>query len=377
MSRCVVLLAVASSVSVVSQAQVSISANDLFNRVGLYYRAYANRYDPTDTSGSTAYTVPSGLIGSPGPDQFWDFSTGPTNKVFRFDYVDPAGLTEAADFPDAKVAEQMTDETDGEAKQYLFFTQVPGVGRTVYGFYAENPLFTPSNVFDPPIVDFPDTINYGMEWTTSMTYENTLNVGDPSDPEDPSGTFEVAQQITQSSSLKADAYGTILLPDKAGTFGPGLRITEDVTVDAAVDFGDGGFEHVETDYYRNLYWVMPGHGIVAQITSTQSSSPPPDHFTRAVAFIRLFESNMTNAPSGGGCTGPQAVTDLRIRISNSVILLTWSKAPCANQYKVEYSDDPANATSWKALGDPTANAFWQGENTAGGSERFYRVISLP
>src|SRR5262245_19469970 len=64
-----------------SEAQVKITLSDLFTKTNLYYRAYANRYDPSDVSGGTAYAVPAGLIGDAGPDQFWDFSTGPTNVV--------------------------------------------------------------------------------------------------------------------------------------------------------------------------------------------------------------------------------------------------------------------------------------------------------
>src|SRR5688500_6082557 len=54
-----------------AEAQVSISGKDLFTETSLDYRAYANRYDPQDITGGTAYTVPSDLIGSAGADQYW------------------------------------------------------------------------------------------------------------------------------------------------------------------------------------------------------------------------------------------------------------------------------------------------------------------
>lgn len=354
-----------------SSAQVVISKSDLFNQVGLYYRAHANHYNPLDISGGTAYIVPSGLIGDPGADKFWDFSTGPTDKVLRFDYLAPTSLSQAAEFPAATVAEQMTDERD-DSKQWLFFEQVPGVGRKVYGFYATNPFFTPSNVFVPPIVDFPETITFGQEWSTSTIYENTLSLTDP-DPEG-GGIFDLAQRTTLSSNFKVDAHGTIVLPDPLAAFGPGLRINEEVTIDVAIDFGEGQFEHVETDYTRNYYWVMPGYGIVAQLNSAQASSPPPANFSRAISFFRLFETNKKPSTGGGECTDPDPVSNFRIRVSNKLILLSWSKAACATQYRVEYATE--GLQTWTALGSPTENVFWQGENTTNGKARYYRVVSL-
>ena len=372
MKKLFLILVLVCCSAVPALSQVSISSGDMFNQIGLYYRAYANNYDPADPTGSTAFSVPSNLIGSAGPDQFWDFSSGPTNKVFRFDYV-AVGPAEEADFPGAKIAEQMADEADG-APQWLFFEQVPGEGRRVYGFYAENAFFTPQNVFNPPVVDFPDVISYGQEWTASTSYDSSLAVSDP-DPEE-GGIFDLGQRITQTSKFKADAYGTIVLPDTLGAFGPGLRINEEVTYDIAIDFGEGVYEHIETDFTRNYYWLMPGRGIVAQLNSTQASTPPPENFTRAVAFLRMFETNKDPTPSGGGCTDPQPVTDLRIRTSGNAILLTWTKAPCAAQYRVEYSTNPNGPSSWTALGNPIPGTVWQGENLAGGSMRFYRVVSL-
>jgi hypothetical protein len=348
-----------------AHGQVTITSADMFNQVGLYYRAYANDYDPLDTTGGTAYSVPSTLIGTVGTNQFWDFSTGPTNKIFRYDYISPTGLVQAADFPNAKIVEQQTDETTSE-QQWLFFEIIPGSGRRVYGFYADNPEFTPpSTVFDQPVVDFPDPIPYGWKWTASETYQTSLTFSD----------FVVPAEVTQSSDFTADASGTIVLPDQLGTFGQGLRISEEETISVSADLGEG-LQNVDTEYAHNYYWLMPNKGIVAQLNSTQSSSPPPANFTRATAFLRMFETNKKGTSTGGGCVDPQAVTDLRIRVSNGVILLSWSKAQCANQYTVEYTVDPGDSSSWKALGPPTAGTFWQGESLATGPTRFYRVVSL-
>src|SRR5205809_603838 len=78
-----------------ARAQVTIHLSDFFTETNLYFRAYCNRFDPSDTSGSTAYSVPSGLVGGIGGGQLWVFSKGPTNEVLRFDYVSPVGMAEA------------------------------------------------------------------------------------------------------------------------------------------------------------------------------------------------------------------------------------------------------------------------------------------
>jgi len=371
-----------------ARAQVTVKLSDFFTQTNLYFRAYCNRFDPSDTSGSTAYSVPSGLIGGIGGGQYWDFSKGPTNEVLRFDYVSPGGMAEAADFPDAKLVEVETVEGGDGSPVYLFFDPITGTGRKVYGFYADlsgNSAFgtlgftlSPSAPFDPPIVDFPDPITYGAKWNTSTTYQQDFSTnGDPT--ADDSGGTSAAQQITQSSDFNVEAYGTIVLPDElGGAFGDGLRITEDVTIDVSYDLGLGsGFEHYETDYTRNYYWVMPGYGIVAQLNSTQNTAPPGTNVTRAVAFLRMIETNkkVITTP-GGGCTDPAQVADLRIRVNNGVILLTWSKADCANQYVVQYTTTPTDPQSWQPLGDATANLVWQGENISKGPARFYRVVSM-
>jgi hypothetical protein len=121
---------------------------------------------------------------------------------------------------------------------------------------------------------------------------------------------------------------------------------------------------------------MPGYGLVAQLSSKQTTSPTPTNFTSAIVFQRLFETNKKITPGGGGCDQPSAVTDMRIRVNNGVILLTWGKADCANQYVVQYTTTPGDSASWLALGAPTGNLVWQGETTQKGPARFYRVQSM-
>jgi hypothetical protein len=357
--------------SLAARAQVNpppptITAADMFSEPGLFARVYSNPFDAMSI-GSPSYAV-NNVMGSAGPDQFWDFSKGPTDKIYRFDYLAPAGIVEAEDFPQATIVERKTDEANGKT-EYLFFEQVPGVGRRVYGFYADTFLFTPSNLFIPPIVDFPDHISYGLEWSTStLFYKSVAGV----DPEE--GGFDIGLRTTISSTFKVDAHGTIVLPNEIGAFGPGLRINEAVTIDIAFDDGDGSYQHIETNFARNYYWLMPGRGIVAQLASTQSSAPPPDNFARATQFWRMFETNKKPSVTPG-CTTPEPVTDLKIRINGDQVLLTWSRANCALAYRVEYSSNPSEPSSWKELGTFTTQ-FHLLDGSRTDESRFYRIVSL-
>jgi hypothetical protein len=361
-----VILGISGAHAQVTDPPPIITASDMFNEVGLYSRVYSNDYDPM-TIGGAAFAV-NGLMGQAGPDRFWNFSAGPTNKIYRFDYLAPSGF-EAEDFPQAKIVEQKTDEASGKT-EYLFFEQVPGVGRRVYGFYSENILFTASNVFIPPILDFPHQITYGMEWSTSTAYFPSVSGTDPEE-----GGFEIGIRTTVTSQFKVDAYGTIVLPSEINQFGHGLRINEEVTIDIAFEEDPGNWQHVRTDWARNYYWVMPGRGIVAQLASTQHGAPPPENFSQATQFWRMFETN--KKPSAiPTCITPESVTDLEIRINGSQVLLTWGRADCALQYRVEYSTSPTEPSSWKPLGTFTNPPFFFLDGTSVDKTRFYRVVSL-
>jgi hypothetical protein len=61
-------------------AQTTITSPDMFNQPGQYYRAYAN------STNNSSVSV-NGMIGSAGAGQFWDFTTGPSDVIYRFDYL--------------------------------------------------------------------------------------------------------------------------------------------------------------------------------------------------------------------------------------------------------------------------------------------------
>ncbi len=333
-----------------------IGAGDMFNEVGLYYRAYINNGN---------YPV-SNRMGSAGADQFWDFSQGPTDQILRFDYVSSVGLAQSADFPLAQLAEHKTVEGVGK-DEWIFFEQVPGVGRKVYGFYSDS--FSPgmpSIPFSQPIIDFPATIAHGAAWQTSFVTESMFPLSDPEGELLP----DIPIQTTWNSTFKADAWGVALLPNLGIV--DVLRINEDQVVDIAADLGDGVWLHIETDYVRSYYWLSPGRGIVAQMTSLQSSSPPPATFDMATAFVRMFE---TNKQGGSGSTDPQPVDNLRVTVSNGRVLVQWSKAANATSYEVEYSTGGLGPESWQPVGT-TAGEYLFDNDGFGHQTRFYRVKSV-
>jgi len=330
-----------------ASAQITITSSDMFNAVGLYYNAWSNTSDvnvaPYTSSVSSPY--------------FWDFSSGPEDKVILFEYVDPAEDGHNGDFPDADLAERKTDTTEGTV-DWMFLEQIPATGRVNYGFYSETFCSNqPSTPFQPAIVDFPDPINYQDGWNVATTFYTQIYS---------MGTWYPAY-IDYSAAATVDAYGMVNLPQIG--FGDCLRVNELAQYDVYVDLGLGGYMYLSTEYVRNYYWLMEDHGIAVQISSQQQDSPPPSNFTTASAFLRMFE---TNHPSGN--LPPDPVTDLQVIPQGNMAVITWSEAANAEEYRVEYSDHPWFATGVEILGVTDGNFML--DNINGVSKRFYRVISL-
>jgi hypothetical protein len=343
------------------QAPVIRSA-DMFNEVGLYYRAYAN--NPAST-----FTVVN-QIGSAGPGNFWDFSTGPTDQVHRYDYLSATSVPEASDFPTATVVERKTVEGGGDT-DWLMFEQVPGVGRRVHGVVSEVQLLgLQPLVFSPPPIDFPDTINYGDSWNNDFSWEILEVIG--IDPEDQTtNSFGIRQIYTVK--FTADAWGIAALPS-LGLLEV-LRVNGEQAI--ASDFWDDTDKRwvpVVTDYSRVYYWLSPGHGIVAQLQSATYTSAAPEVFDRGIGFVRMFE---TNKEPGSPNTDPQPVTGLKVTVSNGIVLIQWNKAANASAYRVEYSAGSLASGDWQQLGTDTQNEFMVDPAGLSGGAGFYRVVSMP
>jgi len=351
------------------QAQIIITAADMFNQPGQYYRAYANA---TGTSVGV-----SGKLGNAGGPQLWDFTTGPVEVTYRFDYLAATNTPHGTDFiaAGARLAEQKTDESGVAPQACLYFKQDPTLGRLTYGFY--DPGFSAGiggdqdqEVFSSAINDFPATISYGSSWTCSTTFTNTISFGDPEDPL--GGYLSMDLRFVYSATSVVDAYGLVNSPGIG--FGDCLRVNELATYEITYDDGSG-FQPLETDYVRNYYWLRPGRGIVALVTSQQSSgTPPDDNFLTATSLVRMFE---TNHPDNGGTNTGGGIEGLKLTLGPSGALLQWTALASVASYRVEYSTNPTGG--WQPVGT-TTTANYLLDPAAGKPAtpvRFYRVVGLP
>ena len=373
MKTIIALVLIGATTLVTVNAQVTIRSADMFSQVGEYYRAYVNAQPEDPISPLQSFPIRE-QVGESGGPHLWDFSEGPTETIRRFDYVDPRKTIVGASFPEVSVAERMTLESTGEVK-WLLFEQIPLVGRRVYG--AFDPLFDEiAIVFDQPIIDFPDPMQFGDKWSTSLSFTNSVSLFG----------IDFPIRITQVSEFEVDAFGFIELPGLG--FGDVLRVNELVTQTDAVEsnifggtgdpeidgeLGIGGttFQDIQKTYHRNLYFFRPGLGIVAQITSTTSEAAPGPNFQEAIFFVRMFE---TNKQPPELCTDPGAVDDLEISFSGGRALLKWSESECTDSYRVEYSSLGGVSGSWQSLGE-TQGTFMVDPLAAVDPVRVYRVIS--
>jgi hypothetical protein len=293
--------------------------------------------------------------------------------IYRFDYLAATNAPHGADFvaAGARMAEQKTDESAAVPQAWLYFTQHPTSGRMAYGFY--DPGFSAGiggsqaqEVFSSALNDFPATIHFGSTWSSSTTFTNTITFGDPEDP----GSVDLL--YAYSATDVVDAYGVANSPGIG--FGDCLRVNELVTYDISYDDGSG-FQHLETDYVRNYYWLRPGRGIVAQVTSRQSTDgPPDDNFATATAVARMFETNHPD-PSDPGAGG--GIQGLKLTLGSSGALLQWTALPSVTSYRVEYTTNVG--VGWLPVGNTTTNNYLI--DAAAGKPatpmRFYRVVGLP
>jgi len=259
-----------------------LTSDDFFHDIGDYYRSWSN-----DLNVSV-----SGLLGSAGGPQTWDFTSGPTDEIKRFDYVltddgdDPgAGFYAADHFPDADFAQRMTEEI-GSDQAWMYLDQVASVERTNYGYYWPdgNSETNDWSVFTPSILDFPDPLEWGDSWLLQTSYQFQMY---------DSGVLDVRVDVTIDADV--DAWGTVLLP----SLGPveALRVNTEQTSAIYVWLAEQWIP-IGTQYTRIYDWVGVGSDIIVEIGSVVSeTSMPPDDFTIASNLVRQFEnSNPTALP---------------------------------------------------------------------------------
>ncbi len=345
---------------VTALGQVTITASDLFNKPGQYYEAYVEKDAGV-----------SGLLGVAGPTaQAWDFTTGPTNTVYRYDYVEVATASNAAAFADATFAERLTDASSGMVK-WLYLKQAPGQGRMTYGF--TDPEFSatqPTSVFSSPILDFPERIGFGDTWKSATEFMTEISFGIPDDSEGGGGDFAIPARLTYTADSKVDAFGIVNEPMLG--FGECLRVNELVQYDIAVDFGFGdGFMSVASQYVRNLYWLRKGHGIAVQVTSKQLDTPPPDDFATAAVVARMFATNHEDA-----VVEVPTITGLKVTLGKDGVLIQWTKAAGLGRYRIDFLT--GDTLTWKTLVESTTSNFFvdSAANKPTSPIRLYRIVGL-
>ncbi len=237
--------------------QITITSDDIEYLDGDYNKMYGR---------NTLYIV-QGLTGKIGGPHTWDFSGGPTDIDYTFDYVLPSTTPCSADFPLSTIAEKRTG--DG-SEAYLFLDFPAGTGRVNYGACQPGVLTIPY-VFNPPIVDFPETINYIDSWSGTTYF--------------PAQSGGIDVDVEYSFISFCNAYGTLTLPDGLGEF-PCLQVNN--------------LEHykfywmgylVGESYIRSFYWLIEDGGLAVIITSEEGTSAPPEDFAYSSGYNRMYESS--------------------------------------------------------------------------------------
>ena len=388
-----------------TEAQITITLDDMFIEPGEYYRAYSN--EPPNILGEPNSVVVAGLMGNAGGGNYWDFSQGPTDDVYRYDYLPRENNIVWFDYPEATVAERAYRESEPGDYSWLLYDPVPGLGRKLFGFWKlDSQYVNPSNRFTNPVVDFPDEINFGDSWTNDIEYRNSYPTdfggfggggGDLGGLDDVLGDLGDAlgglddilggggdstggggeglpMIIRHVQSFEVDAYGFIELPDDLGIF-ECLRVNSLLEVTALVDIeGSGSFSPLGTQNTRVYYWLVPGKGIAAQMTSTASAGPIPDQFNEASLFQRMFETN--KQPRDAGCAEAEPVTGLDIVYQSNLVRLKWEEAACAQNYRVQYSLGGLGSGDWQDLTNGSyTDTFFIDTQIKENRVKLYRVIS--
>jgi len=343
------------------QAQITITASDMFNQVGQYYYAYCNSSNTTVTAS----------VSIPGPAsataQLWDFSTGPQDITYRFDYIPASQGSNGSQFValGATMAQQQVDQGNPNDVQFLYFKQDSVRGQVDFGFY--DPTFSasqPQSYFTNAngLQDFPNNITYGSTWAGTAIFESVYSF---------SGLGDFPDRITYTSSDKVDAFGYVNLPN-LGVL-PCVRVHEAVEYDIEFDLQDGnGYQQYGTQYGLNYYWLAQGYGMAVQINATQQTSPPADDLSGGIAtLVRMFNAYHPAAPPV-----KTYIQNFKIAHYSGSAILSWTALTGATSYTVQYSTNLASSTNWQTLTTTASNfAFDPAAFSAAAPRRYYRVMT--
>jgi len=331
--------------SVTALAQIQFSATDLPQQIGAYSRAYV----------STGNVAVASLPGAKGGPQRWDFSyaQGVGDHVRRLDLVAPTDGGHGADFPEAAYAERTTREASG-SQSWEYYRIIPTQGRTYYGFYDPvSNAADPVTVFDAPTIDLPETIALNQSWQRTVDFTDLIDIG----------FIQVTVLVKFTSEAVVDAYGTVVLPAIGEV--PALRVNE-VNTYETFDLTLG--LPLDTQIFRNYYWLVKDVGKAVHIISKPETTVPPENFQTASTVLRVFESSAVKPPPLR-----LSVKNLRAALKGKELFLTWDKESPATGYEVEFVDRLAPQATWSPLPKPTDNFLFDPLIVGPGS-RFYRVF---
>ncbi len=326
-------------------SQVAITREDMFTEIGLYSRSWGSGSDwPT-----------GGIMGSPGGPQVWDFSEGPQDRIARMDVVSVSDGGHGGDFAAAEWAERLSLEGRHDSTGWFYYSG-PAEGLVNHGLYSELiSVYDPSCPFEPPVLAWPDPMNYGDTWQTSTTFYTIVEYG---------ATYYDAR-VDHVIDNHIDAWGSLIVPQGEGLC---LRLNRVTQMDFYV-WILFNWVYVGTNYDRAYYWLTENRGSAASLHSEAQEAIPPEDFAVASGFTRMFE---TNHP---GAVPPAAVDDLQVELALGEALLNWSASEGAVEYRVEYSADAYFEGPWQDLGI-TSGTTMTDDTVNGVLERYYRVIAL-
>ncbi len=187
----------------------------------------------------------------PVTEKIWDYSTLTENDDLFFYYVDPSTTVDAAEFPDATIAEAV-DGTEGfiyiETGDY-FMARKGLSGEMFINYYTDSAL----------LFNFPITAGHSFSSTyTGMLFASGLEmIIDDGDVE-----------------IEADAQGTLITPN-GSVFNDVLRLHVTEKFSGKYDLGTGTLTEilsVEDDYYYWYHEDYTGAILIYGITIVESIS---------------------------------------------------------------------------------------------------------
>jgi len=243
----------------ISNAQITITAQDLLNQIGSTQTVVEDE----------RFSIPVNL-GSPGDNQVWDFrATTNQDSLFAVtEMLHPQQTTVADQFPDANLVHRITSPDEPGFEIFNFFNATSS-------FFIN--LGDSSNLtfpVDTSLVTFqqdtlaPLPITFGSEWITAER--------------DTTGFFPQFANISIDTTFNTvDGFGTVRLP--IGDF-ECLRLRQDVKViNQTIVNGMVFSTNVET--YIQYNWV---NGDIFELARAQSQNGETNpNFTDAQGFGRL------------------------------------------------------------------------------------------